>query len=103
MRCFKNVACFLIVIFSYSSNAQNLGKGYVVTLENDTIHGYIVDRIDARLSKGIEFSTDAGSAKTSYLPSNLKAFGFNNGRYFRQVSYTDSAGIQYFSGKDFVR
>ena len=83
---------FTIIIPPVSALAQKPIKGFIVTLENDTLQGFIIDRIDAKLSSGVEFSKEVNGEKKSYLPSALKGFGFHNGRVFKKVTYTDKSG-----------
>ena len=99
----RHLACLFVLISCICARAQTPLKGYIVTLQGDTVKGYLIDRIDARLSKEVEFLKEEKSNKISYSPSNLKAFGFDNGRSFKQRSYSDSAGVQYFFAKRIVQ
>lgn len=84
---------FLIALFTFALNcpliAQKLSSGFIVTLEKDTIKGFLMDGTDGELSSKITFKmTKQGSDKIEYQPSDLLGFGFDNGRIFRRFSIT---------------
>jgi hypothetical protein len=94
------ILAFCIVLPSADLIAQKPAKGFIITLESDTLEGYILDRIDAALSARIEFSTEKDGEKVPYLSSDLKGFGFHYGRVFRQIHYSEKAGdTSYFFAK----
>ena len=62
---------FLIALFllasNYLSTAQKFNSGFIVTLEKDTIRGFLMDGTDAELSSKITFKmTKSGNDETKY-------------------------------------
>jgi hypothetical protein len=83
---------FLTVVLSagitYNIFAQKLSPGYIVNSAQDTIAGFIVDGTDAELGLKIQFSKEKSfNDLTSYLPSQLRGFGFEYGRIFKCFYY----------------
>ena len=61
--------------------------GYIVTNENDTIYGQVLNGIDSELAFGISFTDTIPNSKiTKYQVSELTGFGFSNGRRFDRVN-----------------
>ena len=78
-------ALMLFVLFtSLSLSAQNnLREGYVITLEGDTLTGYIDFRTGAMNSRQCVFLKDRESSYTTYLPGQIQGYRFlNNGMYY---------------------
>jgi len=90
----KNIFVFLaiIIIASYvqTVKAQNESAGYILTTEKDTIHGFILDQIDADLGIEMQFVKNVGDT-TIYKPEELFGFGFDYGRNFEYMSFTDDS------------
>lgn len=64
---------------------------YIITKENDTIHGYILEKTDAELARKIQFKADKNSAIKTYRSYELSGFGFDHGRDFQQIPAQVSA------------
>ena len=83
------------MLIGQSFYAQNEYKpAYIITTEQDTIQGYIQFNVDAELSENISFKknlTDA--AVTSYNPSQVVGFNFENGRTFKRMKVSNNNKI----------
>ncbi len=62
-------------------------KGYIVTLENDTVYGYIERLSESKLSVGVIFNDTILDTTVFYMPDQLSAFGFADGINFSPVLY----------------
>lgn len=92
----KNNCCFLVILFliisHYHVQSQGLSKGYIINLSNDTIPGYIVDRVDRDMGSVIEFKKELNETTLiKYSTADLKGFGFHYGRVFERMSLVDTA------------
>ncbi|MFC2104408.1 hypothetical protein ACFLS4_03535 [Bacteroidota bacterium] len=75
---------FLILAFTIgisSVYSQKFVPGYIITLENDTLHGEISNQHDLINLKECVFRNDLGKIKT-YLPNDIYAYRFINGNYY---------------------
>jgi hypothetical protein len=93
----KTITFFLLVVFAVHSHESarpgsiHLEKGSVVRLDGDTVHGFIYNRSEAVISKGIQFTTDSNlrSNIVSYSPADLKGFFFDSDKLaFESVEYS---------------
>lgn len=85
---------FLMISLSFSSSAQKRLAGYILTQNSDTVRGFIRDGTDAELGLKIEFRQRRNDISPNlFTPSDLRGFGFANGREFRrQVFAVSQAG-----------
>ncbi|MFZ4523066.1 MAG: hypothetical protein ACOYNC_15255 [Bacteroidales bacterium] len=90
----KNLSYLLILVITTLSihlRAQTAAKGYIVKVNRDTVHGFILDKTDTDLSPGIIFKTGKKEKTTThYTTADLLGFGFDYGRAFERMVYTDS-------------
>ncbi len=65
-------------------------KGFIVTLEGDTIKGFVKDQTFDKLSKQVIFKITRNTDPIIYLPSEIKAFSFADGDVFEsfEIDYT---------------
>lgn len=71
------VCCFL------SIKAQtNFLPGYVITLENDTLHGLIDYRSEIRNARRCDFREKATDPVREFLPEEIKAFRFTDSKCY---------------------
>lgn len=69
----------LICTGSYSTSQAQIDKlveGYVITLEQDTLYGWIFAGSNQQLSRALKFRSSFGSAYTTYRPSGIAGYGF---------------------------
>ena len=74
----------LLAISAMTTMAQTNPKpGYIITSNGDTIIGNFDFRTNESLSKQCVFWANGGSESTTYKPSDIEDFRFNNnGKYF---------------------
>jgi len=69
---------------------DNFKAGYIVTVKNDTIKGFIYDRIDAEMTNAILFKKNLKEAVVSkFSPAELLEFGFKNKRTFHRMHHVN--------------
>lgn len=71
-----NLLLFVLLFFSYPSlsHAKNFVEGYIITLSNDTVYGYIdlgLNKVNATRCIFKDVTTDM---ETRYLPGEIKAY-----------------------------
>ena len=66
-------------------------SAYIITRDNDTINGYILEKTDAEMARKIQFKTDKNSVIKNYRSNELSGFGFDYGRVFHQIPALVSA------------
>lgn len=77
-----------ILTFPLLAEGQsNYKKGYVITLNDDTIHGKVNDRGDYRNTQACWFKQGKNSKVIKYLPSDIKAYRIIGDNYYmsRQI------------------
>jgi len=62
--------------------------GYIVTLQHDTIQGYVYFPSEDDIRSKIMFKKIQNETPALYTPENILAFGLNTGESFRSVTYT---------------
>src|SRR5688572_8180045 len=88
--------CLLIVLFALASiyplaAQKKFSSGFIVTLKNDTVKGFLMDGTDAELGSKITFKMiKTANDKIEYRPADLLSFGFDNGRIFRSLASTNT-------------
>src|SRR5687768_6457413 len=93
------ILLFLVASVSFSLSAQRNLAGYILTQDLDTVSGFIRDGTDAELGLKIEFRQRRNDiSPTVFTPSDLRGFGFANGRVFRRQVFAvsqvgDSAAV----------
>ncbi len=98
-------------IYAISAYSQvNFQPGFILTNNLDTVFGNIDYRSDTRMCKICSFKTKETGKKT-YLPGEIFAFGFKDGRYFEtnlvngklnffEVLIKGEASIYYYADKN---
>ncbi len=98
MKTIKPVLTFLLLIlFNVSFGQKNYSTGYVITLENDTIHGKIRDRFSFRFHaahKKIKI-IDQNGEKTKFKAKDIKGYS--------KAGIVDYMTVQDDFGKSFAR
>lgn len=67
---------------SVSIAQTDFRPGYIITNKNDTLHGLIDYRGDARNSKICVYKENETSASKEYLPGQIKAYRFLESKYY---------------------
>jgi hypothetical protein len=74
---------FLIFYFPQQTISQNdFRPGFIVTLENDTIQGFVDYRGDLKNSRYCTFKKNKESAHVQYNPRDIKAYKFTDSKYY---------------------
>lgn len=82
----KYIFIFLF-IWAYGTIAQNTFEpGYIISLEKDSIKGFILNRSDAELAKGISYRKNQNAIIQKFTPDKLKGFGFDTQRNFEGMN-----------------
>ncbi|WP_010136679.1 hypothetical protein [Ochrovirga pacifica] len=76
------LACcvFMFSIVGYSQSDYR--KGYVVTMNMDTIHGFINFRGKSFNAQSCHFKKERTSRVIVYTPDQIRSYKFNNGKYY---------------------
>ncbi|WP_321368806.1 hypothetical protein [uncultured Draconibacterium sp.] len=77
----KYIATSFFVLLSVLSFAQ-FQAGYIITNSNDTVSGYIDFKGAVKNSKQCDFKEENNSKVISYLPHDIRAYRFIDGKYF---------------------
>ena len=78
------VALFSILLFrQFGATCQtDFRPGFIITNNNDTLHGLIDYRGDARNSRKCDFKESKNSAVKEFLPFSIKGYRFNVSKYY---------------------
>lgn len=91
----KILTALLLPFFALTVYAQdNYLKGYVLTLENDTIQGWINFRSDKLNSTVCTFKSDLNSDKQEYYPKDIYGYRFLNDGKFYISKQIEIAGVK---------
>ncbi len=73
----------LFLLLSLPGSAQqDFRPGYIITNSNDTIHGYLDYRGDIKNSKKCIFKKDLQDPPRTYLPIDIRAYRFQEGKFY---------------------
>lgn len=83
----KTVRCVVVLLFLIPSlqllAQNNIREGYIITLQDDTIHGEIDFRTSAMNMKRCVFRKKGETSFKTYLPGEISGYRFtNNGIYY---------------------
>jgi hypothetical protein len=79
----------LFVLLSFGQ--KNMQPGYIVTAQDDTIKGFIDNRVWKKNPGKIYFSHTVEAVTKSYSPAELKSFGVANDIYVSAIVITDAS------------
>lgn len=74
---------------------DNFKKGYIITLENDTLYGKINDAGGFKNSKLCSFKPYKKHRVTEYLPGQIKAYRMFKDKYYVSKAVDHRSGIKY--------
>lgn len=77
--------CLFLIIFLCLADLMgqsNFRPGYVITNENDTLHGLIDYRGDARNSKKCDFKENQSSVVKEFIPFSIKGYRYTDGKFY---------------------
>ena len=96
--CFMKYKLFslILILFSYSaieiSGQSKLKEGFVITLENDTLYGFIKDMSQNKNSKYCLFSSEPKSKNfIKYSPLDIKSYRISDEKMYeaKRIFYKD--------------
>lgn len=91
MKKFYYFLLLFSTLLSQTIQAQTWMKGYMVNLNKDTIQGLINDKTDRDLGSELEFKEQIKDKLVQhYSTEDLLGFGFNYGRIFERIVFTDT-------------
>jgi len=88
MNISKKIAAILLIfsLFCLSGYGQNkFRKGYIITLQQDTIYGLIDYKIASKSAEKCEFKTNASDKTISYTPDQIQGYRFTPGKYYEAI------------------
>lgn len=95
MKSILKKGCLLLAILICSGKIfaqSNFVSGYVVKNNNDTLKGFLKADVEKNLTKQVIFSSNAsGESQQTFTGNEVKAFYFNNGSLFENITYKDTA------------
>lgn len=94
----KTLFTLILLCCLYTLKAQtNFIPGYIITNENDTLHGLINYRSDARNARECEFRENENAPSRQYLPFIIQGYRFNDGKFYVSKSLlVDSVKVPVF-------
>ncbi len=85
----RNILTGVFIILSLGVHGQfNYKKGRVITLENDTLTGLIMDAGGIRNSKVCVYKENRNSDPIRFYPKDLVSYRFFNDKYYRAMDLT---------------
>jgi hypothetical protein len=77
------ITILLLIITVFKVSGQNdLKKGQIITLANDTIFGWINVKSNLNNSKTCEFMANGQTEMLTYTPNDLKSYQFESNKYY---------------------
>lgn len=75
-----------IAAIPFASAQDTFVPGFIITEEQDTINGYLLEKTDAELARKVIFKREKKGISKTYKPAELLGFGFDNSRIFRKMA-----------------
>lgn len=76
-----NVVCLILVLSSLLVNAQDYKEGIIITMDGDSLHGFINDTRDFVIARNCQFKSNDGTI-TKYSPGEIAGFIFKDGKHY---------------------
>ncbi len=92
----------LLINFVSCYAIDSYEKGFIVTLDYDTIYGSVEFPGESAIRKGFNFKDEQNNV-TFYYPSNLLSFTLNDGSSFKSVRYSYTDGGEKMTEKNLAR
>ncbi|MCU0459248.1 MAG: hypothetical protein MUE37_09215 [Bacteroidales bacterium] len=87
---------FLCITIPVLSGQANFKKGYIITVEGDTLHGLVDLRGDRYNSANCTFTEGPVAEAVTFEPGSLLGYGFEDGRRYLSKSVDSESGYQLF-------
>lgn len=72
----------IILLFFVAKAQAEFRPGYIITLQGDTVNGFIDLRSDKANARAVVFKEVTGLEKRTYTPDQIKSYRFDNGKYY---------------------
>lgn len=85
MRYFTFILFTIILLFqpfSQSKAQRDFRSGYIITLQNDTVHGFILHTGVKKVSNECVFKKEETGSIVKYRPFDITGFRFDEGKYY---------------------
>ncbi len=93
----KQTISFYLLLFFYSKcfSQNNFQKGYIISNKNDTVTGLIKYGSNYENTYKCSFQVNPDSPVETYLPDEIKAYRFDDGKFFisKKLNPSDSSNI----------
>ena len=86
------ITLFAATCSSVAYAQTNLKSGYIITLQNDTIHGTINYRMEKKNERRCKFRRDGERKFTSYSPEEINAYRADNDEFYYVAKTVDING-----------
>ncbi len=84
----KRIAFIFMIMVNIKAISQTFNPAYVITEDEDSVSGYILDQIDQEIQSKIEFKKKLSDIKSIlYTPKDILGFSFDNGRSFERQTF----------------
>jgi hypothetical protein len=93
MRISKILFCLICLLASRYSTAQtNFLKGYYISAENDTVHGYIEYAFDSRNYRLCVYKADLNADPVNLHPTDIRGFAIQDKLFYERHSFKSRKG-----------
>ena len=90
------ISLLILSALGHSLWAQHdFQKGFIITLKQDTLHGFIDNKNARNISKTCVFKSAEDAKPQKYAPEELRGFRFSNGKYFVSRKTEDADQINH--------
>ncbi len=88
----KFIKCLVILclLCPYLPAQQIFDPGYIITLNRDTVKGFIKDDLESELISAVKFKNDEGSVLKEYGPADLLGFAISKDIY-KSMKFVNTA------------
>jgi hypothetical protein len=80
------LSLFVFLFSNIVAGQLNYKKGYIITQNNDTLHGFICDRGEIKNATQCLFKEYKNSAVIKFNPNEIKSYRFINGKYYQSLN-----------------
>jgi hypothetical protein len=92
------ILIFFIHVYFVKAGQSDKQQGYIITLQDDTIYGYIQNNGYIRNSKMCVFSRNIDSIGKEFMPGDIHSYKFTEGKYY----FSKTVDIDSISSKVFL-
>ncbi len=86
---------FCLFLVQYTSGQSDYKEAFIITPENDTLHGFIKDEGEGKFTRYCLFRENILGDTRKYFPEEIKAFRFTSGPYYISKNIGSGADMNY--------